>query len=559
MESRATIINVLNTTGIVTIERGYDILADIKKVGGLFRPQPVGDNVEPKSWIVKAGTDERARTIAKHLKNSARRSGLHAQTFALRVSKRNRDSLSDEGLLSSPKKSKYCEEILTSDEGSDYVTSDEEDNTAPAKKRRRSGCSRHDGTDVGQQKLTFASATTDTRASDDECSQESATTTTSTASTADVSFSAPRKRGRPRKEVIDSSDSSSPPATSARGGQAASCPATSARGGQAASRPSPAATRSSSVAAQGGTSVPSRVPRQLRNDEASADSAPPIGPQDADAATQPLSQRRRIITDSSETGPAGAPQAQAAIPPPSVDHSQRGVHVPTSGSTTPSGQSGSGGAGGSGPARRVGRPADEAVFDPVTGTFADKLVNSAAGNPIDFSITVTNATSGNVPHDTHPAVCTYFDKFSDRYVASIERGPENSNLHIQAVATLSINKKFDNNNRLNAAMRKHLRDHAALDGRERFKIVIKPLENTQTFDCMVGYCSKDEGRSHYKTKRKGVTRTEANVALAEYRVRQRRVLTDNRTDLGKKNFWPAVLRFKQENVRALAVSPQLVV
>ncbi|CAN0537493.1 unnamed protein product, partial [Ectocarpus sp. 12 AP-2014] len=79
MESRATIINVLNTSGIVTIERGYDILADIKKVGGFFRPQPVGDNVEPKSWIVKAGTDERARTIAKQLKNSAPRSGLHAQ------------------------------------------------------------------------------------------------------------------------------------------------------------------------------------------------------------------------------------------------------------------------------------------------------------------------------------------------------------------------------------------------------------------------------------------------------------------------------------------------
>ncbi|CBN74780.1 hypothetical protein Esi_0041_0151 [Ectocarpus siliculosus] len=79
MESRATIINVLNTTGIVTIERGYEILADIKKVGGFFRPQPVGDVVEPKSWIVKARTDERARTIAKQLKKSARSSGLHAQ------------------------------------------------------------------------------------------------------------------------------------------------------------------------------------------------------------------------------------------------------------------------------------------------------------------------------------------------------------------------------------------------------------------------------------------------------------------------------------------------
>lgn len=52
---------------------------------------------------------------------------------------------------------------------------------------------------------------------------------------------------------------------------------------------------------------------------------------------------------------------------------------------------------------------------------------------------------------------------------------------------MPVNRTFDNNNRLNAAMRKHLRDHAELGGRERFKLVIKPLENTQTFDCEFYY------------------------------------------------------------------------
>ncbi|CAM9807853.1 unnamed protein product [Ectocarpus sp. 4 AP-2014] len=112
MESRPTVINVLSTTGIVTIERGYDILRDIKKLGRYFRPQPVGDIIEPKCWIIKAGSDERARSIAEELKTCA---GLHAQTFAGRVSKDSRGSLLDEGLLKSPKKSKYYEEVLMSD------------------------------------------------------------------------------------------------------------------------------------------------------------------------------------------------------------------------------------------------------------------------------------------------------------------------------------------------------------------------------------------------------------------------------------------------------------
>ena len=40
---------------------------------------------------------------------------------------------------------------------------------------------------------------------------------------------------------------------------------------------------------------------------------------------------------------------------------------------------------------------------------------------------------------------------------------------------------------------------------------------------MVGYCTKDEGKGHFRTKRKGVTRTEVNIALAEYRKLQHNV------------------------------------
>lgn len=55
-----------------------------------------------------------------------------------------------------------------------------------------------------------------------------------------------------------------------------------------------------------------------------------------------------------------------------------------------------------------GRPADRPVFDPITGTFTDKLVGYAGGNPIDFSITVSNATCVETYGRTRsPSVCTY--------------------------------------------------------------------------------------------------------------------------------------------------------
>ena len=77
---------------------------------------------------------------------------------------------------------------------------------------------------------------------------------------------------------------------------------------------------------------------------------------------------------------------------------------------------------------------------------------------------------------------------------------------------------------------------------------------------MVGYVSKDEGRSHYKTVTKGVSRTEVNISLAEYRTLQRSVVSELRTDVGKKNFWGVLRRFKQEHLRGISVSPvQLVV
>eukprot|EP00752_Nemacystus_decipiens_P017561 g15736.t2 len=72
-----------------------------------------------------------------------------------------------------------------------------------------------------------------------------------------------------------------------------------------------------------------------------------------------------------------------------------------------------------------------------------------------------------------------------------------------------------------------------------------------------GLKANDSGRGHFKTFRKNVTKTEANTALVGYRLLQRQAVKDNRVELGK-NFWPILMRFKEENVKALAVSPLMI-
>lgn len=71
---------------------------------------------------------------------------------------------------------------------------------------------------------------------------------------------------------------------------------------------------------------------------------------------------------------------------------------------------------------------------------------------------------------------------------------------------------------------------------------------------MVGYVSKDEGKSHFQTHSKNVTRAEIISALAEYRTLQRAVVTEYRTEMGKKNFYGLARRYKQEHLAGLEVS-----
>lgn len=97
--------------------------------------------------------------------------------------------------------------------------------------------------------------------------------------------------------------------------------------------------------------------------------------------------------------------------------------------------------------------------------------------------------------------------------------------------------------------------HLPLLTRPYFLVIGVVLPSPLTPKAMVGYCSKDEGRSHFRTTAKGVSRAEINLALAEYRALQRATVSETRTEVGKKNFFGVLQRFRKEHLRGISVSP----
>lgn len=76
----------------------------------------------------------------------------------------------------------------------------------------------------------------------------------------------------------------------------------------------------------------------------------------------------------------------------------------------------------------------------------------------------------------------YAKNWTVRFVGSMERGHERGNLHIQCVGTFGLRQAFESTTKLNAALRKHIRDRAQLRHKDGVKIIVKPLGGKQTFE-----------------------------------------------------------------------------
>ena len=116
-----------------------------------------------------------------------------------------------------------------------------------------------------------------------------------------------------------------------------------------------------------------------------------------------------------------------------------------------------------------------------TGDIVDSLINSGQGHPTDFSVTVASRDAANIQVTHSEAVSTYLQTRTVRGGVSLERGKGKGNLHCQGVMTVDLMRTYPDPNKLNTAMRKHLRGKCGFTAADRIKIEMKPLVNTQTF------------------------------------------------------------------------------
>ncbi|CAN0315072.1 unnamed protein product [Ectocarpus sp. 6 AP-2014] len=198
-------------------------------------------------------------------------------------------------------------------------------------------------------------------------------------------------------------------------------------------------------------------------------------------------------------------------------------------------------------ARRPGRPRksypasrEPSWIYPTTGDIAADIIDSGVGAPHDFSVTIGNRSGANMKESLFNEGCAWMTKRAVRGVTSMERGDMNGNLHLQGIWALSL-KDVGDSKKEEVASRRKLRVDCGWTAADKDHHQAPRQAKRHSAVGMVGYCSKDEGRSHFKTVTKGVSGTEVNIARAEYRTLQQSVVSE--------------LRSQQEHLRGISVSP----
>jgi hypothetical protein len=107
---------------------------------------------------------------------------------------------------------------------------------------------------------------------------------------------------------------------------------------------------------------------------------------------------------------------------------------------------------------------------------------------IELSITVVT-TKSDVPDDWLQGFGRFGEEHCDSYIAALERGEKQKNLHIQATA--KIHARPEQIEVIKSFMVDYFTGFTAT---KNTKVQVKPLEGTQTFLAMIGYVLKVEGQ-----------------------------------------------------------------
>lgn len=118
----------------------------------------------------------------------------------------------------------------------------------------------------------------------------------------------------------------------------------------------------------------------------------------------------------------------------------------------------------------------------------------------NYSLTITRGGGLDIPLDALDAVEDFLKRDTQKGGAATEVGARNNNLHIQSAFSVHYPKTPD------AAkyLAKYVRSLLPLDGKG-YKIQCKPFSPGQTWEAMIGYITKDQGRQSYQIRTHNIT------------------------------------------------------
>ena len=147
----------------------------------------------------------------------------------------------------------------------------------------------------------------------------------------------------------------------------------------------------------------------------------------------------------------------------------------------------------------------------------------------------------HMPPIWHTSMTEFLEEYSSKFVNSRERGAKDELLHGQAVAAIPVNMTDDKTIRRIVKLMKAALGVAWGDG-SGCKITLKVLAVGQTFERMIGYCYKDQGRDHFIATTKNVTEAEIARGIAEHTSLKLNYM-DDKIALNKSNLFQRVHTF----------------
>ena len=145
-------------------------------------------------------------------------------------------------------------------------------------------------------------------------------------------------------------------------------------------------------------------------------------------------------------------------------------------------------------------PMLEPLFDPTLPEVFDSITISKLGD--------------HVPLLWHTSFSDWLDEYYNRFVASTERGGRADLLHIQATGAAHHKTDAATYERLKKEIKSLL--NITHGSGTRVHICIKPYVAGQTYSRMIGYCTKDQGLSHFVMRRKNTSDEEIEAGKDEH-------------------------------------------